>query len=209
MNAWLLRKSWRLVCALWSETCLALFSHAALPCGVTWHVWSCVMSRCGRVHMAYDSRFAWGVLASHSSFSTSLCLPLSPSFPPSSFFLSNYRLSPLSLSSWSYLLFHSPAKQLPLPDSAPLRTAWLASFLSTIKVRDGQGFHGHFTTVAWTWAKSNLRVKPEHSSHFISLLLSYSIQIRYVNGKWLKGLFSVVKNYASNHAISSLFPAPH
>lgn len=136
-------------------------------------------------------------------------LPLSPSFPPSSFFLSNYRLLPLSLSSWSYLLFHSPAKQLPLPDSAPLRTAWLASFLSTIKVRDAQGFHGHFTMVAWTWAKSNLRVKPEHSSHFILLLLSYSIQKRYVNGKWLKGLFSVVKNYASNHAISSLFPAPH
>ena len=83
---------------------------AALPCVVTWHVWPCVMSRCGRVHMAYGSRFAWGVAAEPSSFSTIFLL----------FSVSNYSLSPRSLSSWSYLLFHSLAKQLPLPDSAPL-----------------------------------------------------------------------------------------
>ena len=104
-------RSWTLVCApSVRDMYSSAYPRAALPCVVTWHVWPCVMSRYGRVHMASDSRFAWGAAAKPSSFSTIFLL----------FSVSNYSLSPRSLSSWSYLLFHSLAKQLPLPDSAPL-----------------------------------------------------------------------------------------
>lgn len=54
-------KSCRHVCALQPD--LALFTHATLPCVVTWHAWPCVMSRCGWRHMVYDSRLARGILA--------------------------------------------------------------------------------------------------------------------------------------------------
>lgn len=143
------------------------------------------MSHCGRVHMAYDSKFAWGVQAGHSSSSLTLSCP----FPPSPFFLSNNGLSPLSLSSWSYLLFHSPAKQLPSPDSTPFWTAWLTSFLSTIKVR----YSGDFMVILLRWPGPWQRassVKPEHSRHsYIIFLPSYSIKKRMCKyRKWLKGL---------------------
>ena len=91
---------------------------------------------------------AWGVSASSTCFFLS-----NPPFSLLifshnliSFSISNYRLSPLSLSPWSYLLLHSLAKQLLTPES-PLRTACLATFLSafsTMKVGDWDRFRGNF-----------------------------------------------------------------
>lgn len=159
-------RSQRFVCALCSETCLALF----MPHCHVGQLDMCghMLCHCGRVHMFYDRRFAWGVLANPSFLSL-------PIFPTSSTFLSNYKLSPLSSSSWWYLLLRSPAKQLPLPDSVPLWTAWLTSFLSTIKVRAGQGFHGHFTTAAWTWAESNISgTNTREPLRFIASLIQHA-----------------------------------
>ena len=154
-----------------AETCLCtlvwdMFSSSwptlpcRTPCVLTWHVWPCVMSRCGRVHMVYDSRFVRGASTPlslslpplnplpHSSFST--IFPLSPS-PIIGCHFSPFPPDPISC----YILLLSNYLYLTLP----LRTAWLASFLSafpTIKVKDGWWFHGHFLMVAWTWVKSDL-----------------------------------------------------
>lgn len=153
-----------LVCALGSESCTAL-------CVATWHVWPGVMSRCGRVHVVYDSRFAWGVSAIHSSFSPSKPPPLSlPSFytifllapfPIIGCHLSRFPPDPISC----FILLLSNYLYLTLP----LRTAWPASFLSAfspIKVSDGQGFHGHFSMDPWTWAKDNLSEAPTQHIHY-------------------------------------------
>lgn len=95
IKAWPLRKAENYVFLFFNLVWDTFSSvYATLPCVLTWHVWPCVMSRCGRVHMAYDSRFARGILANHSSFS----LPFSSSFPPSYFFffpIIGYHLSPL------------------------------------------------------------------------------------------------------------------
>lgn len=62
------------------------------PCEVTQHARPCVVGRGGSVHMADDSRSAWGAQAGRSS--SPLSRPLSSSF-------SNNGLSPCSLSPWS------------------------------------------------------------------------------------------------------------
>lgn len=58
-------------------------------------------------------------------------------------------------------------------------------------------------------AKSNLSVAGTEQPLRITAALVQQIQRGYVNRQWLWGLLSVLKNYASDHAISSLFSAPH
>lgn len=77
------------------RACLCITIRA--PCEVTQHALPCVMWRPGSVHMADDSRSAWGAQAGRSS--SPLSRPLSRSPPSSS--LSNNGLSPCSLSPWS------------------------------------------------------------------------------------------------------------